>query len=56
MTSQTEIMTSQPLFLNTFSLRSPRVAIFADIIKIVTILLKKSFKAKKKLKDWEIMY
>ena len=47
MTSQTEIMTSQPLFLNTFSLRSPRVAIFADIIKIVTILLKNLSRLKK---------
>ena len=35
-----EIMTSEPLFQNTFILGRPRVAIFADIIKIVTMFVK----------------
>ena len=40
-----------------FILERPRVAIFADIIKIVTILIKKIFKdSKKKLKELEIIY
>ena len=40
-----------------FILGRPRVAIFADIIKIVTILIKKIFKDyKKKLKELEIIY
>ena len=43
-------MTSQPLLQNTFILRRPRVAIFADIIKIVTMLIKKVFKNPKKVK------
>ena len=38
--SWTETMTSQPLFQNTFILRGPRVANFADIIKIATIIIK----------------
>ena len=44
MTSLTEIMTSQPLFQNTVILRGPEVAIFADIIKIVTRFIKEIFK------------
>ena len=39
-----EIITPKPLFQNTFILRRPKVAIFADIIKIVTILIKAIFK------------
>ena len=38
-------MTSQPLHQNTFILRRPRVAIFADIIKIVTLILRNFPKA-----------
>ena len=34
----------------------PRVAIFADIIKIVTRFVKKIFEDSKKLKELEIMY
>ena len=34
-----EIMTSSPLFQNTFILGRPRVAIFADIIKIVIMFI-----------------
>ena len=34
-------MTSKPLFQNTFILRRPGVVIFADIIKIVTMFMKK---------------
>ena len=33
-----------PLFQNTFILRKPRVANFADIIKVATMLVKKTFK------------
>ena len=40
-------------FLN---LRRSRVAIFADIIKIIAIDFKKSLKIQKKLKEWEIMH
>ena len=40
-------MTSKPLFQITFTLRRPRVAIFANIIKIVTSLIKKTLKAQK---------
>ena len=40
--SWTEIMTSYPLFQNTFTLKRSRVAIFADTIKIVKCLLKQS--------------
>ena len=36
-TSSTESMTSHTLFQNTFIWRKPRLAIFADIIKIVTM-------------------
>ena len=39
--SRTEIMTSQPLFQNTSILRKPGVATFPDIIKIVTMFIKK---------------
>ena len=40
----------QPLFQNTFILRRPRVVIFADIIKTVTIFIKMIFKYSKKPK------
>ena len=43
-------MTSQPLFQNTFILRRPGVAIFADIIKIVTMFIKNFFQDSKKVK------
>ena len=43
MMSKTEIMTSQPLLLNTFILGRLRVAIFPDIIKIVTMFIKRTF-------------
>ena len=43
-------MTSQPLFQNTFNLRRPRVAIFAGIIKILTMFVKTIFKDSKKVK------
>ena len=46
-------MMSQPLFQNTFVLRRPTVAIFADIIKIVTMF---TLKIQKKVKQLEIMY
>ena len=50
----TKIMTSLLLFQNTFVLRRPRVGIFADIIKIVTMFVKTIFKNSKKVK-FEIM-
>ena len=43
-------MTSSHLFQNTFILRRPRVTIFADIIKIVTIFIKAILKDLKKVK------
>ena len=50
MTLWTDIMTSQPIFQNTFILRRPGVAIFADIIKIVTTFIKTIFKDSRKVK------
>ena len=50
MTSWTEIMTSQPLFQNTYILRRPRVANFADNIKVTTMFMKTTFKDSKKIK------
>ena len=70
----TEIMTSYPLFLNSFiylfisfknlflnsflnlSLRRPRVANFADVMKIATMFTKTTFKDSKKLKELENVY
>ena len=50
-------MTSEPLFQNTFILGRPRVAIFADIIKIVTTVIQAIFKDSKKVKkELEIMF
>ena len=44
-------MTSSTFFQNVFSLRRSRVAIFAEIIKIVGIcLLKESLKTQRKVK------
>ena len=40
----TEIIMSQPLFKSNFILRRSGVAIFADIIKFVTMFIKKIFK------------
>ena len=56
MTSWTKIMTSYPLFENTFILRRPRVANFAEIIRIAPIVIKGIFKDAKKLKELEILY
>ena len=42
--SWTEIMTSQPLFQNTFILKRPRVANFTGIMKIATMFIKTTFK------------
>ena len=49
-------MMSSLLFQNSFVLRRPRVAIFAGIIKIITMFIKTIFKDSKKLKELEIMY
>ena len=43
-------------FQNSLILRRPKVPIFADIIKIVTILIRQSLLAQKNLKELEIMY
>ena len=43
-------MTSEPLFQKTFILRMPGVAIFADIIKIVTMFIKTIIKDSIKVK------
>ena len=50
MPSWTEIVTSELLFQNTVILRRPGVAIFANIIKIVTIFIKTIFKDSRKVK------
>ena len=49
-------MTSKPVFQNTVVLGRPGVAIFADIIKIITMSIKKSLKIQEKLKQLEIMH
>ena len=49
-------MMSQPLFQNTCILRRPGVAIFANIIKIVTTFIKTILKTQEKLKELETMY
>ena len=50
-------MISLALFQNTFILRRPRVAIFTDSIKIITIFIKTISKSsKKKLTELGIMY
>ena len=43
-------------FQNSLILRRPKVPIFPDIIKIVTILIRQSLLAQKNLKELEIMY
>ena len=48
--SWAEIMTSCPLFQNTSILKGPGVAIFADIIKIVTMFIKAIIKDSRKVK------
>ena len=45
-----------PLFQETFILRRPGIAIFADIIKVVTMFIKIILKIQEKSKDLEIMY
>ena len=49
-------MTSKPLFQNIIILRRPGVAIFADIIKIMTRFIKQIFKDQEKLKELEIVH
>ena len=51
-TSSAEIMTPKSLFQNTFILRNPRVAIFADITKIVTIFITKNQKSVKRNRNY----
>ena len=48
-------MTSEPLFQNTFILRRSRLANFADIIKITTMLIKATPKDSKKRKELEFI-
>ena len=50
-------MMSKSLLQNTFTLTSPGVVFFADIIKIVAMFIKTVFlKTQEKLKELEIMY
>ena len=49
-------MTSLPLLQNTFVLRRPEVAAFANSIKIVNFLLNQSLKTQEKFKETEILY
>ena len=56
LTSCVEIMTSKHLYQNTYILTRPRVANFADIIKIATMFIKITFKDFKKLKELEAMH
>ena len=49
-TKWTQNMTSWPLFQINFHLRRPNIAIFADIIKTVTIFIKKILKESGKIK------
>ena len=50
MTSLTQIMTSYPLFQNTFILRSPEIASSPDIIKIAIMLNKTTLRDSIKVK------
>ena len=45
-----------PIFQKTLILRRSGVAIFADIIEIVTMFFKTTFKDSKKLKELDIIY
>ena len=56
MTSLAEVMTSQPLFLNTFILRRPRIANLMTSSKLQPYLLKQPLKIQKKLKELEAVY
>ena len=49
-------MTSKPSFQNSLILRRPGVVIFGDIIKIVTMFIKRVTKDSGKVKKIEIMY
>ena len=49
-------MTRKPLVWNIFILIRPEVANFVDVIKIVTMFIKKNLKSQKKLKELKIMY
>ena len=49
-------MTRKPLVRNIFILIRPEVANFVDVIKIVTMFIKKKFKVSKKLKELKLMY
>ena len=42
------------MFQNIFILRVPRVDIFAEMIKIVTMFIEKPFRTQKKLKESKI--
>ena len=50
MTSWTEIVTPETLFQNNLILRRAGVAIFADIIKIATMFIKRIIKDSRKVK------
>ena len=49
-------MTPKPLVRNIFILTRLEVANFVDVIKIVTMFIKKNLKSQKKLKELKLMY
>ena len=49
-------MTPKPLARNIFILTRPEVANFVDVIKIVTMFIKKNLKSQRKLKELKLMY
>ena len=49
-------MTPNSLVRNIFILIRPEVANFVDVIKIVTMFIKKKFKVSKRVKELKLMY
>ena len=49
-TSWVEILTLKPLIQNNFDVRRSRIAIFADVIKSLTMFVKTIFKSSKNVK------
>ena len=49
-------MTPNSLVRNIFILIRPEVANFVDVIKIVTMFIKKNLKSQRKLKELKLMY
>ena len=51
-----KVITSSVLFQITFHLLRPRIASFADIIKIGTMVIETTFESSKQVKEIEIIY